>query len=406
MNLRYALLAFSLLALGGGVAAGAQSGVWVLSERQVQKPNEPKPGSACRVTYDTGDQGLSFTQVCSTVDKKRITTQRCHYSWRSTGGLSSLLPGEKIDFTATLNNTGSVGFCTGYIQLGEPGVVVADATVNPGGSLVRQGSLKIPDKLVNPRTNKTNPLPLVFYLHGGNDTSRVVLRFWYQWRETAYNPAAPTPARDKPPPVPQTPDARLPAAGDPLGRIWEEAEGEWKGVWTRRGNSNVFDAAYTGPGGVRFDDVLTMTLDGNKVTIRRQKLPNFIYEGTIDASGTVSGSSFDGAARGNWKAVIRHERLPAAGDPLGRIWEEAEGEWKGVWTRRGNSNVFDAAYTGPGGVRFDDVLTMTLDGNKVTIRRQKLPNFIYEGTIDASGTVSGSSFDGAARGNWKAVIRR
>lgn len=201
---------------------------------------------------------------------------------------------------------------------------------------------------------------------------------------------------------------RTEAGGSLLGKVWDEIEGGWKGTWKRRGNSNVFDASWVGPDGRTVHDVLTMTLRGSRVTIHRQNLPNHVYQGVIHGDGTVSGTASDGRGSTTWKAVIRSGSAApeAAADPLGRVWEETEGGWKGIWTRRGTSNIFDAAWVGPGGEQFRDVLTMTLDGNRVTIRRRKVSNLVYKGVIRGNNTASGTASDGNASGTWKAVIRQ
>jgi hypothetical protein len=151
-----------------------------------------------------------------------------------------------------------------------------------------------------------------------------------------------------------------------------------------------------------------MSVNGNQVTIRRRSLPKFVYQGVIQSDGTVTGTSFDGESTGTWRAVIRRtKREGPAGDAiLGRVWEETEGGWRGTWTRRGDSNVFDAAWTGPNGEKAGDILTMTLNGNRVTIRRHNLPNHVYTGVIGPDGQAEGTANDGRTTGPWKAVIRR
>lgn len=60
------------------------------------------------------------------------------------------------------------------------------------------------------------------------------------------------------------------AATTLLGRVWDETESGWTGVWTRRGASNVFDAAWTTQRGQRAQAVLTIDLRGNQVTVSRR----------------------------------------------------------------------------------------------------------------------------------------
>ncbi len=76
---------------------------------------------------------------------------------------------------------------------------------------------------------------------------------------------------------------------DPLGRQWIESESGWQGVWTRRDNSNIFDARW---GSITAE--LTITVTGNQVTIARRNSSdgnNCNYTGTIASDGvTVEGT--------------------------------------------------------------------------------------------------------------------
>lgn len=76
---------------------------------------------------------------------------------------------------------------------------------------------------------------------------------------------------------------------DLLKNIWRVTEGDptWTGVWSRRGNSNVFDAIWRHSSGQTASGVLTISLSGNSVTITR---------GSGQYTGTISGSSASGTA--------------------------------------------------------------------------------------------------------------
>ena len=84
------------------------------------------------------------------------------------------------------------------------------------------------------------------------------------------------------------------SAGCGLGARWEETENGWSGTWTRRGNSNTFDAAWRNSGSTG-SSVLTMTMTGNRVHIERRDAASFnnglqvAYDVVIAADGTVSG---------------------------------------------------------------------------------------------------------------------
>ncbi len=103
---------------------------------------------------------------------------------------------------------------------------------------------------------------------------------------------------------------------DLLGRIWYEEEVVgWQGVWTRRGTSNVFDGVWTHPNEPRIRGVLTVTVQGNEVYIRRELDPPNLsfwcnYKGTIGPDRvTVTGTygcnpPYSGPY--NWKAKITY----------------------------------------------------------------------------------------------------
>jgi|GEM_PF-1928840 len=79
-----------------------------------------------------------------------------------------------------------------------------------------------------------------------------------------------------------------------LGVSWDESESGWTGKWTRRGNSNVFDAYWQKSGWTPINQILTVTVSGSYVSIHRQdpSISNNTcsYTGTIGADGvTVSG---------------------------------------------------------------------------------------------------------------------
>lgn len=75
------------------------------------------------------------------------------------------------------------------------------------------------------------------------------------------------------------PDAN---AGIP-GRVWRVTEGDpsWKGVWTRRGNSNTFDVVNTRTYGNEVQNfTVTMSLNGNQIAINRG---GQYYNGTLSS---------------------------------------------------------------------------------------------------------------------------
>lgn len=92
---------------------------------------------------------------------------------------------------------------------------------------------------------------------------------------------------------------------------------------------------------------------------------------------------------------------------MGNQWDEWEGHYQGVWTRRGTSNVWDASW---GSVKA--VLTVTVQGNRVRVQRRHGSDgnvCDYQGVIEADGISVQGSFNcanGATDIPWRAVIRR
>ena len=97
-----------------------------------------------------------------------------------------------------------------------------------------------------------------------------------------------------------------------LGRVWREQESGWNGLWKRRGDTNVFDAVWTGPG--RVTATLEIKFDGpNKVKIERRNSSdgnNCRYSGEF--GGSFGGLRVSGSYRcGNgpqvpWSATIEY----------------------------------------------------------------------------------------------------
>jgi hypothetical protein len=94
---------------------------------------------------------------------------------------------------------------------------------------------------------------------------------------------------------------------DRLGTVWYEEESGWDGIWTRRGNSNVFDAIWTA-GNAAGTAVLTITIQDDRVTVIRGNSSNgvnYTYTGTLSHFGSrVSGAYTDGKNMMPWKATI------------------------------------------------------------------------------------------------------
>ncbi|MEK5059780.1 hypothetical protein BK126_27050 [Paenibacillus sp. FSL H7-0326] len=195
-----------------------------------------------------------------------------------------------------------------------------------------------------------------------------------------------------------------------LGVEWHEQEGSWSGLWRRRGNSNIFDARWTMPGtnATPITAVLTIYIFGNFVYVQRRNSSdgnNCDYTGTLSSDGRrVSGTFRCNQGGGTWTATIVRRERPR----LGRVWYEQEDGWSGVWTRRGNSNIFDARWTMQGAQDITAVLTINISGNNVQVLRRNSSdgnNCTYTGTLAADGrTVTGTYTCTQGGGSWRATI--
>ena len=112
-------------------------------------------------------------------------------------------------------------------------------------------------------------------------------------------------------------------SADLLGSVWQESENGWSGVWTRRGASNVFDAAWT-LNGQRAAATLTMAMTGpSTVSVHRQDIGNgneFDYSGTVSADGSVTGTfrPQGGSPTYTWAARIQgRQQAPTGAAPAG-----------------------------------------------------------------------------------------
>jgi hypothetical protein len=113
-----------------------------------------------------------------------------------------------------------------------------------------------------------------------------------------------------------------------LGHTWNEEESGWRSVWTRRGNSNVFDARFTGPAGQKASTVNTVTIEGNRISIKRTSSSDgylCTYQGTIQADGvTIIGTYSCGNRK--WRATINCGDHATNGSLL--IVPSVEATWK------------------------------------------------------------------------------
>jgi hypothetical protein len=95
-----------------------------------------------------------------------------------------------------------------------------------------------------------------------------------------------------------------PPAKDKFGRVWHETEGPWTGTWTRRGDSNTFDAEWKGAGGQTVKDELTLEPGSSNQVVLFRKGTNGRYRGQLSSDGTKVESGTADWFKGNWSATI------------------------------------------------------------------------------------------------------
>lgn len=98
-----------------------------------------------------------------------------------------------------------------------------------------------------------------------------------------------------------------------LGKIWNEQEAGWQGVWTRVGRSNSFQAVWTKDNRVVRAN-LQMRVSGNVVSITR--------DDTFGAGVGKAGCEYTGTIRGNM----------ISGD-YNCAWSKAAGKWTATISR-------------------------------------------------------------------------
>ncbi len=118
------------------------------------------------------------------------------------------------------------------------------------------------------------------------------------------------------------------------------------------------------------------------VNNRNRRVSAINYDWQDDSSSNSGGNQNTGYGVGSCSSATR--------------WDETEAGYTGVWTRRGNSNIFDAVWTRDGQDRrqVTAVLIIRNQGNRVFVRRtSSSDNYLceYDGTVAADGvTVTGT----------------
>ncbi|MCK6559882.1 CsgG/HfaB family protein [bacterium] len=171
-----------------------------------------------------------------------------------------------------------------------------------------------------------------------------------------------------------------------LGRIWLVQESDFTGIWTRRGQSNVFDAVwFPTKSGLRAELAMAEPA-GSALEIRRtdQGKPLGSYRGTAAASG----QSFHGTAtwspQVSWQGEFFFE-APGTQRGLGTVWVVKEGDFTGIWRRMGESNNFEATYFLNKGAVTAELVVEGMDKGALRIKRSAKTGVLgnYQGWFSA-----------------------
>jgi hypothetical protein len=115
---------------------------------------------------------------------------------------------------------------------------------------------------------------------------------------------------------------------------------------------------------------------------------------------------------GGPSAVPAEPRAGTATDDLGSIWHETEQEWTGVWTRRPGTSSFEANWTDAHGNEASAVLTISIQGNNVSVQRREDSHgneCDYQGVLSADKTTASGTYGctvGTGPFAWRAEISR
>jgi hypothetical protein len=144
-------------------------------------------------------------------------------------------------------------------------------------------------------------------------------------------------------------------------------------------------------------------------------------EWVADRNGTLyfTVNHWDTAnARGSYQVRVQTERM--AGSPTTRPpvvsspfacalparFTETEGDYTAIWTRRGNTNEYDAVWSRNGRRQVTAVVTITTQGNRISILRGQGSDGVscqYDGTVGTDGTtITGTASCGGTRFNFQA----
>jgi len=133
-----------------------------------------------------------------------------------------------------------------------------------------------------------------------------------------------------------------------LGRVLLVDENDFTGIWTRRGESNVFDAVWFLKNKALRSELTFAGTPGQKVEINRidQGKPLGRYQGASSMAGRRYHGSASWSPTVSWSAEV-YSDVPAVRpgqEDFGALWIVQEGDYTGIWKRFEQSDNYEAAY--------------------------------------------------------------
>jgi len=165
---------------------------------------------------------------------------------------------------------------------------------------------------------------------------------------------------------------------------------------------------YTGLG--KGDAYRLIKVDGTQVTIRVDKSDVVI---PVDATDLLKRIERKQKGLSEEDAEEAEARASASRDRLGRVWHIVQGlawDWKGTWTRRGSSNIFDCKFWKDNGDTGKGVIKITIRDDVVAVDMlsgmSAGESVSYAGKLSADGqSVEGSEIkNGHVSSGWRATI--
>jgi len=194
---------------------------------------------------------------------------------------------------------------------------------------------------------------------------------------------------------------------DAMGRIWLVQESDYLGIWTRRGNSNVFDAIWLLTKDGLHAELTINEPAGKAIEIKRADQGKALgsYRGALATDGRGYSGTVDWSKQVSWTANVYFD-APAISSGLGVTWIAREGDYIGVWRRIGQTNNFKATYFLAKNVVAAELVVESQENDRVRIKRSSKTGVLgfYQGAFSSSSKHLGGNTDWSSSVVWSAEV--